>query len=104
MAPGKDLYLDISKTLNSYLEEKDQPATYIDLNSNRFVGTLPTTIGFFSHHLTHLDLGSNDISGHIPSEIGLLKKLAYLNLAGNDILSAQLLVYICSCWKFFVRC
>ncbi|KAK9072514.1 hypothetical protein SSX86_008948 [Deinandra increscens subsp. villosa] len=52
---------------------------YLDISSNKFVGTIPKFIGSMTQ-LRNLSLGNNDFSGTIPSELGNLTNLQQLSL------------------------
>ncbi|KAL5719897.1 non-specific serine/threonine protein kinase [Ranunculus cassubicifolius] len=53
------------------------------MSYNHFGGTLPTSIGNFSRHLSELHLGDNRISGNIPPQIGNLQWSSMISLYQN---------------------
>ncbi|KAL5067970.1 hypothetical protein RYX36_018857 [Vicia faba] len=48
--------------------------TLLDLNGNRFGGSIPSEYGSLSK-LSFLDLGNNSLEGTLPSELGQLREL-----------------------------
>ncbi|KAL5699093.1 hypothetical protein ACHQM5_030041 [Ranunculus cassubicifolius] len=55
----------------------------VGLNSNKFGGMLPVSVGNFSDKLVYLYLGRNQISGTLPTELGNLQNLISLSLYSN---------------------
>ncbi|XP_037429746.1 leucine-rich repeat receptor-like serine/threonine-protein kinase BAM3 [Triticum dicoccoides] len=80
-----------SNYLTGHLPEDDGiPAkerkmlSLLNLSSNRFNGSLPSSIGSFSSLQTLL-LSGNQLAGGIPPEVGRLKRLLKLDLSGNNL-------------------
>ncbi|PNX84127.1 LRR receptor-like kinase resistance protein, partial [Trifolium pratense] len=57
--------------------------TLLNLNNNRFHGSITSTIGNLST-LTFLDLGNNLFEGTLPSELGQLKELQHVSFYNNN--------------------
>uniref|UniRef100_A0ACD5WI68 Uncharacterized protein n=1 Tax=Avena sativa TaxID=4498 RepID=A0ACD5WI68_AVESA len=55
----------------------------LQLELNKFSGTIPSTVSNLSTTLSQLSLGDNKISGHIPGDIGNLVGLEILGLDSN---------------------
>uniref|UniRef100_A0A453A5Q1 non-specific serine/threonine protein kinase n=1 Tax=Aegilops tauschii subsp. strangulata TaxID=200361 RepID=A0A453A5Q1_AEGTS len=80
-----------SNYLTGHLPEDDSiPAeerkmlSLLNLSSNRFNGSLPSSVGIFSSLQTLL-LSGNQLAGGIPPEVGRLKRLLKLDLSGNNL-------------------
>ena len=58
--------------------------TYLNLEYNRFVGTLPKELSHMPL-LSDFNLQYNQVAGPLPSELGLLTHMTRLNLRGNDL-------------------
>ncbi|QCD97769.1 LRR receptor-like serine/threonine-protein kinase FLS2 [Vigna unguiculata] len=58
--------------------------TQLNLNTNKFEGSIPSAIGNLSK-LTLLDLGNNLFEDTLPNELGQLRELQYLSLYNNNL-------------------
>ncbi|WVZ08523.1 hypothetical protein V8G54_021869 [Vigna mungo] len=58
--------------------------TQLNLDTNRFHGSIPPAIGNLSK-LTLLNLGNNLFEDALPKELGLLRELRYLSLYNNNL-------------------
>ena len=55
----------------------------LNLSSNNFTGTIPSSLGNLSQPES-LDFSKNNLSGRIPQQLASLTFLAYLNLSHNQ--------------------
>ncbi|XP_056686644.1 MDIS1-interacting receptor like kinase 2-like [Spinacia oleracea] len=55
----------------------------LDLSSNYFIGTIPTSIGMISK-LKYFDLSTNKLNGTLPFSLSNLTQLEHLDLSRND--------------------
>ncbi|XP_042012449.1 receptor-like protein 9DC3 [Salvia splendens] len=80
-------YIDLKLTLkglDQLLLQLLDTFTTIDLSSNRFSGSIPTSVGNLNS-LRYLNLSHNTIVGHIPSSVAGMSLLESLDLSSNKL-------------------
>jgi len=65
------------------------PLTSLQLNANKFRGSIPLNFSSFST-ISVLDLSGNEFTGTLPDELGLVVTLEKLNLGDNSLTGANL--------------
>ncbi|XP_019160718.1 PREDICTED: probably inactive leucine-rich repeat receptor-like protein kinase At2g25790 [Ipomoea nil] len=57
----------------------------MDLEGNKFIGTIPTWIGSYLTNLTVLSLRNNNFNGSMPESLCHLKNIHFLDLSQNKV-------------------